>query len=123
MAVYTQLSAETLADLEERVSRPLFLIVGMINTKDPTGFFASFAGIARHVFTVPVGSSDAGIDPDDLAEAAIDAGLDAEPCDSVEEAIRLVSSSWDDSRAPRFLICGSLYLVGDVLSSSGLAPR
>ena len=95
----------------------------MINTKDPTGFFASFAGIARHVFTVPVGSSDAGIDPDDLAEAAIDAGLDAEPCDSVEEAIRLVSSSWDDSRAPRFLICGSLYLVGDVLSSSGLAPR
>jgi len=115
--------AETLADLEERVSRPLFLIVGMINTKDPTGFFASFAGIARHVFTVPVGSSDAGIDPDDLAEAAIDAGLDAEPCDSVEEAIRLVSSSWDDSRAPRFLICGSLYLVGDVLSSSGLAPR
>ncbi|MCP3053882.1 bifunctional folylpolyglutamate synthase/dihydrofolate synthase [Aurantimonas marianensis] len=115
--------AETLADMEERVSRPLFLIAGMINTKDPMGFFASFAGIARHVFTVPVEASHAGIDPNELAEAAIEAGLDAEPCASVEEAIRLVSSAWDSDRAPRFLICGSLYLVGDVLAQSGLAPR
>ncbi|NDV86442.1 bifunctional folylpolyglutamate synthase/dihydrofolate synthase [Aurantimonas aggregata] len=114
--------AETLADMEDRVQRPLFLIVGMINTKDPVGFFASFAGMARHVFTVPVNSSDAGIDPDDLADAAIEAGLDAEPCDSVEEAIQLVSTNWQSEPTPRFLICGSLYLVGEVLAQSGLAP-
>ena len=115
--------AETLADLEERVPRPLFLIVGMISTKDPVGYFAAFGGIARHVFTVPIRSTDAGIDPDDLADAAMEAGLDAEPCGSVEEAIRLVSSEWEGEPAPRFLIGGSLYLVGDVLADSGLAPR
>ncbi|MEX6507367.1 folylpolyglutamate synthase/dihydrofolate synthase family protein [Jiella sp. M17.18] len=115
--------AETLADMEERVSRPLFLIVGMINTKDPVGFFSAFAGIARRVFTVPVHMSEAGIDPDELADAAIAAGLDAEPCDSVEEAIALVSTNWQADPAPRFLICGSLYLVGEVLQRSGMAPR
>ena len=34
--------------------RPLFLICGMINTKDQTGYFRAFEGMARHVYTVPV---------------------------------------------------------------------
>ncbi|MCW4115125.1 bifunctional folylpolyglutamate synthase/dihydrofolate synthase [Aurantimonas sp. MSK8Z-1] len=114
--------AEAIADMEDRVQRPLFLIVGMLNTKDPLGFFKAFGGLVRHVFTVPIASSEAGLDPDDLADAAIEAGLDAEPCDSVEEAIRLVSTNWQSEPVPRFLICGSLYLVGDVLALSGLAP-
>ena len=115
--------AETLADMEERVQRPLFLITGMINTKEPVGFFSAFAGMARRVFTVPVNMTDAGSDPDELADAAIEAGLDAEPVDSVEEAIRLVSTNWQALPAPRFLICGSLYLVGEVLGRNGMAPR
>ena len=114
--------AEAIADMEDKTQRPLFLIVGMINTKDPLGFFAAFSGMARHVFTVPVAHSDAAIDPDTLADAAIEAGLDAEPCNSVEEAIRLVCTGWSNAPAPRFLICGSLYLVGEVLALSGLAP-
>ncbi|TFF19115.1 bifunctional folylpolyglutamate synthase/dihydrofolate synthase [Jiella endophytica] len=115
--------AETLADMEERVQRPLFLIAGMINTKEPVGFFSAFAGMARRVFTVPVNMSEAGINPDELADAAIEAGLDAEPSNSVEEAIRLVSANWQMVPAPRFLICGSLYLVGEVLGRNGLAPQ
>ena len=115
--------AETLADMEERVQRPLFLIVGMINTKEPVGFFSAFAGMARRVFTVPVMMSEAGLDPDELADAAIEAGLDAEPADSVEEVIRLVSANWQAVPAPRFLICGSLYLVGEVLGRNGMAPK
>ncbi|MEF2070377.1 bifunctional folylpolyglutamate synthase/dihydrofolate synthase [Consotaella aegiceratis] len=114
--------AEAIADMEDKVQRPLFLIVGMLKTKDPVGFFSSFTSMARHVFTVPLHTTDAGFDPDDLADAAIEAGLDAEPCDSVEEAIRLVSTGWRSDPAPRFLICGSLYLVGEVLAQSGLSP-
>ncbi|WP_062114315.1 bifunctional folylpolyglutamate synthase/dihydrofolate synthase [Aureimonas sp. AU40] len=115
--------AEALADMEDRVQRPLFLITGMLNTKEPVGFFEAFAGMARHVFTVPIRSSDSGLSADELADAASEAGLEAEPCDSVEEAIRLVSTGWQSSPAPRFLVCGSLYLVGEVLRESGLAPR
>ena len=115
--------AEAVADFEDRVPRPLFLIAGMLNTKDPVGFFGAFAGMARHVFCVPLQSTGAGLSPEDLADAAIEAGLDAEPCDTVIEAIRLVSTGWESEPAPRFLICGSLYLVGEVLSMSGLTPR
>lgn len=115
--------AEALAGMEDKVPRPLFLIAGMLNTKDPVGFFEAFEGMARRVFTVPILSSEAGISPDDLADAAIEAGLDAEPCDSVAEALRLVSTGWVSEPAPRFLVCGSLYLVGEVLHTSGLAPE
>src|SRR6185369_7932291 len=45
--------AEALTEQEERFARPLFLIAGMISTKDQTGFFRAFKGIARHVLTVP----------------------------------------------------------------------
>src|SRR5690606_30563465 len=31
--------AEAMADLEERASKPLVLITGMLTTKDPVGFF------------------------------------------------------------------------------------
>ncbi|WP_040488912.1 bifunctional folylpolyglutamate synthase/dihydrofolate synthase [Fulvimarina pelagi] len=115
--------AEVFADLEDKVSRPLFLICGMLNTKDPTGFFEAFHGIARRVITVPLNSTDAGIDPNELVDFALDTGLDAEAADSIEAAIRLVSAHWAVQPAPRFLICGSLYLVGEALEKSGLAPR
>jgi dihydrofolate synthase/folylpolyglutamate synthase len=46
--------AAALADLEERVSRPLVLVVGMMATKDAEGFLHNFSGLARRVITVPI---------------------------------------------------------------------
>ena len=60
-----------MADLEERAPRPLILIAGMLNTKDPVGFFQPFAGLVRRVYTVPVPVSAAARDP---AELAVDRG-------------------------------------------------
>lgn len=115
--------ASAMADFEERVERPLFLISGMLKTKDPAGFFAPFQGLARHVFTVPIPDSDAAWAPDALADAARAAGLSAEPAVSPMEAIRLIADGWRLERAPRILICGSLYLAGDVLATNGTPPR
>ena len=115
--------AEALAEQEERFARPLFLISGMLNTKDQTGFFRAFKGIARHVFTVPVGSSDAGVPNAELALRADDAGLSAEPVNSVASALMLLRDTWDNREvSPRVLICGSLYLAGEVLAENGTPP-
>ena len=115
--------AEAIATLEDRSQRPLFLITGMINTKDPVGYFQAFTGMARHVYTVPIRSSGAGIPHDELALAANEAGLSAEPVHSVENALKILRDSWDKSEpAPRILIGGSLYLAGDVLSDNGTPP-
>lgn len=115
--------AEALTEQEERLSRPLFLICGMINTKDQTGYFRAFQGIARHVFTVPVTGSESGVPNDQLALRAVEAGLSAEPVHSVANALMLLRDTWDHREiAPRILIGGSLYLVGDVLGENGTPP-
>lgn len=116
--------AEALADEEDRQARPLVMIAGMINTKDQTSYFRNFTGIVRHVYTVPVDDSDAGVANDELAARAQEAGLSAEPVASVENALKLLRSGWSDKDAPpRILICGSLYLAGAVLRLNGTPPQ
>ena len=114
---------EEIAEQEERFARPLFLIIGMLNTKDQAGYFHAFHGMARHVFTVPVNESDAGVDNAELSAIANQAGLSAEPVSSVANALRLLRDNWDASEPPpRILIGGSLYLVGEVLAENGTPP-
>ncbi|MGN6771809.1 MAG: bifunctional folylpolyglutamate synthase/dihydrofolate synthase [Rhizobiaceae bacterium] len=115
--------AEAMATQEERLARPLFLITGMINTKDQTGYFRAFEGMARHVFTVPVRMSESGVPPEELAVRASEAGLSAEPVASVENALKLLRDTWDANETPpRILISGSLYLAGEVLAANGTPP-
>lgn len=113
--------AEALAEQEEKNPRPLVLISGMINTKDQTGYFSAFKGLARHVYTVPVVNSDAGVPNDELALRAEEAGLSAEPVSSVASALMLLRDGWDGP-APRILIGGSLYFAGAVLAENGTPP-
>jgi len=113
--------AEAMADLEERASKPLILISGMLSTKDPVGFFQPFAGLARRVYTVPVPGSPASRDAAELAGAARSAGLTAEPVADVSAALDAIAAEKHDS-PPRVLICGSLYLAGAVLSANGTPP-
>ncbi len=116
--------AEALAEREEKRERPLFMITGMINTKDATGYFKAFHDMVRHVFTVPVAMSEAGVAPEKLALMAEDAGLSAEPVASVENALKLLGDDWDaKEQAPRILIGGSLYLAGQVLAENGTPPE
>jgi dihydrofolate synthase/folylpolyglutamate synthase len=118
-----QVIAETMASFEERDARPLFLVTGMINTKDPVGYFEPFGGLAERVFTVPIRGSDAGLDPVALAGDAARAGLDVEPLSSVADALAEISRiTAEDAVPPRILIGGSLYLVGDVLADNGTPP-
>src|SRR5580692_6333364 len=46
--------AAALADLEERVSRPVVLVVGMLASKDRAGFLRNFTGLARRLVAVPI---------------------------------------------------------------------
>ena len=116
--------AEAMAGFEEKNPRPLFIIAGMINTKDPVGYFKAFADIAEYVFTVPIGGTDAAIDPVVLADAAFDAGLIAAPTSSIQDALEeLAKRLVPGNPAPRILIGGSLYLAGNALSLNGTVPK
>jgi len=109
-----------LAELEDRVSRPLVLVAGMLTTKDSEGFFACFTGMARALFAVPV-PGEASRKPEDLAAAAAHAGLEATAASGVEDALKKIAAlHWE--APPRVLITGSLYLAGEVLDLNGTPP-
>jgi len=107
--------AETLADLDERSPRPVWLVVGMMGQKDAAGFLAAFRNLVVEILTVPIpGAHEAPLAPDRLAEIARDIGFRAEASSSVEAALRRIRSL---RKGPgRVMICGSLYLAGHVLA-------
>ena len=112
--------AAALADLEERVSRPLVLIVGMLSTKDAEGFLRNFTGLARRVVTVPI-HQDKALPPAALADIARGIGIPALARDDVESALVTIGKL-ELAPAPRVLITGSLYLAGEVLDANGTPP-
>jgi dihydrofolate synthase / folylpolyglutamate synthase len=116
-----QAIAAALADLEERVPRPLVLIVGMLSTKDSAGFLKNFSGLARKIITVPI-HQDKTVPAADLAEVAAGIGIPSLARDSLEGAIAAIGKLGLDP-APRILITGSLYLAGEVLSANGTPPQ
>ncbi|MGH1418044.1 MAG: bifunctional folylpolyglutamate synthase/dihydrofolate synthase [Hyphomicrobiaceae bacterium] len=115
--------AQTLAELDERSPKPVYLIVGMLGIKDVVGFLSPFRGVARHVLTVPVADApEATQTPQRLAEAADEVGLTAEAMPNVREAIRHADGLIVAPK--RILICGSLYLAGETLGlHEGVLPE
>jgi dihydrofolate synthase/folylpolyglutamate synthase len=113
--------AAALGDIEERVPRPLVLVVGMLATKDNAGFLRNFSGLARRVIAVPVPRQEKSVPADALVDIARGVGLPAESRDSIEAALAAVARL-DLAPAPRILITGSLYLAGEVLALNGTPP-
>ena len=114
--------ASTMAELDERSPKPIVLVVGMLNTKDSDGFLEAFAGLAGRVYGVPIASSAAARTPDEVVAASERAGLAAEACGSIEEALAKAARA-AGATAPRVLITGSLYLAGEALKANGTLPR
>jgi dihydrofolate synthase/folylpolyglutamate synthase len=114
--------ANALADLEERVSRPLVLIVGMLANKDSTGFLKNFAGLARRVVTVPIPQQENSFSAAALADAARAIGLPAQDSPDIETALAAIAT-FDLEQRPRILITGSLYLAGATLALNGTPPE
>jgi dihydrofolate synthase/folylpolyglutamate synthase len=109
--------AAALGDLEERVSRPLVLVVGMLSTKDRSAFLRNFTGLVRRVFGVPI-HQDKGVPAEDIAVSARAAGMPADAAASIEDALSKIGELGFDP-PPRILITGSLYLAGEVLAANG----
>jgi len=116
-----RVAAAALGDLEERVSRPLVVIVGMMGTKDARAFLQNFTGLTRHIFTVDVPDQDNAMPQDRLADAARALGMRVEIAGTVDAALRSIARLAYEV-PPRILITGSLYLAGPALAANGTLP-
>ncbi|MBR0689641.1 bifunctional folylpolyglutamate synthase/dihydrofolate synthase [Bradyrhizobium manausense] len=116
-----RVAAAALGDLEERVSRPLVVIAGMMANKDAKAFLANFAGLTRHIIAVPIPDTENAMPVDRLADAVRSLGMRVEIAPGIEAALRALSRLAYEV-PPRILITGSLYLAGHVLGLNGTPP-
>jgi len=110
--------AQAMADLDERLSRPLYLVVAMGANKDAGRFFQQFQGLARRAIAVPMPAGEVGFEPQQLAATASEAGLGAGIASNIADAVGQIMGDVREGEVPRILITGSLYLVGDVLKEN-----
>jgi dihydrofolate synthase/folylpolyglutamate synthase len=108
--------ARALEDLA-RDGRPVTLIAGTLANKDAEGFFRALAepGVAARVIATPF-EAEAAAPPERTARAARAAGLSSEVAESIPDALRRALEV--QGPPPHVLICGSLYLAGEVLAAS-----
>lgn len=99
--------------------RPLYLLVGMLNTKDAVGFLAPFAGLAAGMLAVAVPHEANSFSAEETAARASAAGLAARPAAGLVEAMTILRDMTTGRPPPRILICGSLYLAGHILAENG----
>lgn len=107
-------AGETLASVAaEWGARPLFLVFGMLDSKDPRAFLLPLASHVRGLYAVAIPGEEASLAAVDVSLAARELGLPAEATDSIDDALREIVLL--DVPPARILICGSLYLAGQVL--------
>ena len=106
------------AMLRQRSGRTV-MVSAMMASKDHGGFFHPFQNVAASVHTCPNASGHAGADPVELAMKARAFIPSATAHSSFEMALAAAIAEDPD----RILICGSLYLAGDVLMANAESPN
>jgi len=106
-------AALALADqLARWADRPVHLVVGMKQSKDAAGFLRPLLPFATSVYAVTEPGQHLALPLNEVMAAS---GGKARPGPDVVGALRQIAGS--DQPAGRVLICGSLYLAGEVLKA------
>ncbi|CBS88098.1 bifunctional folylpolyglutamate synthase/dihydrofolate synthase [Azospirillum lipoferum] len=97
---------------------PLFVIYGMLSSKDPFEFLGPLAPFTHCLRAVPIPGEEASFTAEESCETAKLCGIrDHAAADGVDSALAdLVANRPGPARV---LICGSLYLAGTVLAENG----
>ncbi|MCE8540039.1 bifunctional folylpolyglutamate synthase/dihydrofolate synthase [Ruegeria pomeroyi] len=102
--------------LASRPGRPTHLICGMLNTKDVTGYLRPLSAQAGSLNAVSIPGEANTLTADQTAEAARSVGLAASTAPDVATALARIVEIEPEAR---ILICGSLYLAGNILRENG----
>lgn len=110
-------AGEALAEALRRLpARPLRLITGMLNTKDIAGYLRPLAPLVTHLYGVSIPGEAATLTAAETVAAARAVGIPAEIAPDPAAALAAITAADPDCRV---LICGSLYLAGQVLRENG----
>ncbi|MGC1301159.1 MAG: cyanophycin synthetase, partial [Caulobacteraceae bacterium] len=101
--------------LQARDGRPVTIIVGLLARKDAAGIFAELKAVDARLIVTGF-ASELAASPEALAQAAAGQGFAVTSCGTVSAALARALDG--PGPAPHVIICGSLYLAGEVLAMS-----
>lgn len=104
------------ATLARMPLRETHLICGMLNTKDVRGYMRPLAPHVTKLYAVSIPNEINTLPAETSRDAAREVGIAAEAAGSVAEALASIAALNPQARV---LICGSLYLAGQVLKENG----
>lgn len=94
---------------------PIPAVFSMLKTKDVASYLREMKPVLAHLACVPMGGGHNGQDPAVLAEIARKLGIPASVHETLDDGLKQIAQEKSD----RALICGSLYLAGEVLARNG----
>ena len=100
--------------LQSLPKKDLCIIIGMLNTKDPSEYIKQFNNI-REIKTITIDNEDNAISAKELSVRLKKSDILTSHSSSIEDAIESLAEKYPTSR---ILICGSLYLAGQVLKKT-----
>jgi dihydrofolate synthase/folylpolyglutamate synthase len=101
-------------------SRPLGLVLGVLDDKDAARMLASLLPLCERAwFTAP--PSERALPPTALQSLARQLGFEEVVCEPRPERALAEARAWARERPAAVLATGSVYLVGDLLSKLGLS--
>ncbi|MEL6506919.1 MAG: folylpolyglutamate synthase/dihydrofolate synthase family protein [Pseudomonadota bacterium] len=111
--------AAVIADLEERLPRPVYLIAGLQKQKDLEGFFEALTGLVACVYSVRSAQENAA-SIKQIEKAAEAHGHVVHTAQTASTALeQILERIKADKTTPRVVIAGSLYLAGEILTDHG----
>ena len=108
-----QAIAATLAGMARK---PTHLVCGMLNTKDVAGYLRPLAQVAQSLTAVSIPGEANTLPAEETRKSAEAVGLSATEAATTTEAVARLAAAHPGAR---LLICGSLYLAGQVLRENG----
>ncbi|MFQ3306991.1 MAG: dihydrofolate synthase/folylpolyglutamate synthase [Candidatus Midichloriaceae bacterium] len=93
------------------------LINGRTRQRDIKGFLLPFRNKIEHLFAVPVEFEPESENPQKIEDEAVKLKIPVTSCASITEAIHKCINIFPNQKF-RIIICGSLYLMGDVLNAN-----
>jgi dihydrofolate synthase/folylpolyglutamate synthase len=113
----SQVLTNVIKDWETADPKPLYLIFGMLQRKSIKDFLQPMAPHISKLFAVTIEGEEDCYSPQSIVKIAAELGISSVEAKTPEAALHLIRQEIPG----RILICGSLYLIGNVLKKNGFS--
>ena len=113
-------AAALVKTLQELSPHKWMVIYGALDTRPAEAFLSQIQPIAHHIHTLKIADQPAAIKAENLAKTAKSLDIPAQPVASLDTALHAIEAM-SPPEMP-VIICGSLYLAGQVLAENNTLP-